>query len=168
MLNVEGAMLFLYCKWLRLNLEDSTLAPADLCSSGLIEPCLPQPAKAPPTGPGWLHENKHDGFRIIARRDSLGGVRLITRKGHDFSTRFPVAAAPVGALLVRSCVIDGEAIVCDETGLAVFELIRRRHSHLDAVLCAFDLLELNAGRLMIPIPPSPSGRVSRRRCRPKG
>ncbi len=110
--------------------------------NGLIEPCLPKPAKAPPSGPGWIHEIKHDGFRIIARRDSLG-VRLITRNGHDFSARFPAAAAAIGALSVRSCVIDGEAIVCDETGLAVFELIRRRRAHLDAILCAFDLLELN-------------------------
>jgi ATP-dependent DNA ligase len=113
---------------------------------GLIEPCLPKPAKAPPSGPGWIHEIKHDGFRIVARRDSLG-VRLITRNGHDFSARFPAAAAAVAALPVRSCVIDGEAIVCDETGLAVFELIRRRRSHLDAVLCAFDLLELNGADL---------------------
>jgi hypothetical protein len=43
---------------------------------GIIEPCLPSPAKAPPSGPGWLHEIKH-GFRILARRDSAG-VRLIT------------------------------------------------------------------------------------------
>jgi bifunctional non-homologous end joining protein LigD len=37
---------------------------------GIIEPCLPSPAKAPPPGPGWLHEIKHDGFRILARRES--------------------------------------------------------------------------------------------------
>jgi ATP-dependent DNA ligase len=46
------------------------------------EPCLPRPAKAPPTGPGWLHEIKHDGFRILAWRDAKG-VRLITRNGRD-------------------------------------------------------------------------------------
>jgi len=52
---------------------------------GIIEPCLPSPAKAPPSGPGWLHEIKHDGFRILARKDGAG-VRLITRKGNDFSS----------------------------------------------------------------------------------
>jgi ATP-dependent DNA ligase len=52
---------------------------------GIIEPCLPSPAKAPPSGPGWLHEIKHDGFRIMARRDSVG-VRLITRHGNDFTS----------------------------------------------------------------------------------
>jgi bifunctional non-homologous end joining protein LigD len=45
-----------------------------------IEPCLPRPANKPPAGPGWIHEIKHDGFRIMARRDA-GRVRLLTRKG---------------------------------------------------------------------------------------
>jgi len=44
---------------------------------GIIEPCPPSPAKAPPSGAGWLHEIKHDGFRIMARRDT-NGVRLYT------------------------------------------------------------------------------------------
>ena len=39
-----------------------------------IEPCLPRPAPRPPTGPGWIHEIKHDGYRIIAERDH-GSVR---------------------------------------------------------------------------------------------
>jgi ATP-dependent DNA ligase len=55
---------------------------------GRIEPCLPSAAKVPPSGPDWLHEIKHDGFRILARRDG-GVVRLITRNGHDFSGAFP-------------------------------------------------------------------------------
>src|SRR4029077_8431759 len=91
---------------------------------GIIEPCLPSPAKAPPSGPGWLHEIKHDGFRILARRDSAG-VRLITRNANDFTDRFPFIATAVAELPVKSCLIDGEAIVCDENGLAVFDLIRR-------------------------------------------
>jgi bifunctional non-homologous end joining protein LigD len=109
---------------------------------GFIEPCLPSPAKAPPSGPGWLHEIKHDGFRIMARRDSAG-VRLITRHGNDFTTRFSFIAMAVSKLPVRSCLIDGEAIVCDENGLAVFELIRRDGAGEQAVLSAFDLLELD-------------------------
>jgi bifunctional non-homologous end joining protein LigD len=109
---------------------------------GIIEPCLPSPAKAPPSGSGWIHEIKHDGFRILARRDSAG-VRLITRKGNDFSGRFPFIAMAVGKLPVRSCLIDGEAIVCDENGLAVFDLIRRHGALASAVHCAFDLLELD-------------------------
>jgi bifunctional non-homologous end joining protein LigD len=109
---------------------------------GIIEPCLPSPAKAPPSGPSWLHEIKHDGFRILARKGSAG-VRLITRAGNDFSSRFPFIAMAVGKLPVGSCLIDGEAIVCDENGLAVFDLIRSHGSKASAVLCAFDLLELD-------------------------
>ena len=109
---------------------------------GIIEPCLPSPAKAPPSGPGWIHEIKHDGFRILARGDAAG-VRLITRAGNDFSSRFPFIAIAVSKLPVRSCLIDGEAVVCDQNGLVVFDLIRGHGSKASAVLCAFDLLELD-------------------------
>jgi bifunctional non-homologous end joining protein LigD len=51
---------------------------------GFIEPCLPSPAKVPPSGPDWIHEIKHDGIRIMARRDGAG-VRLITRNGNDLT-----------------------------------------------------------------------------------
>jgi bifunctional non-homologous end joining protein LigD len=113
---------------------------------GIIEPCLPSPAKAPPSGPGWLHEIKHDGFRIMARRDGAG-VRLFTRNGHDFTARFPLAAAAIAALPAHSFLIDGEAIVTDDNGLAVFELIRRARNGGAAVLCAFDLIELDGADL---------------------
>jgi ATP-dependent DNA ligase len=45
-----------------------------------IEPCLPSPADPPPSGSNWIHEIKHDGYRLMARRDSVG-IRLITRRG---------------------------------------------------------------------------------------
>ena len=110
--------------------------------AAFIEPCLPSPGKRPPAGPGWIHEIKRDGFRIMARRDGAG-VRLLTRKGNDFSRRFPLVAAALAALSARSCLIDGEAIVTDQKGLAVFDLIRGRQPSAAAVLCAFDLLELD-------------------------
>jgi bifunctional non-homologous end joining protein LigD len=69
----------------------------------------------------------------MAWRDAAG-VRLITRNGNDFTRRFPLAAAAVSALPVRSCLLEGEAI---------FDLIRRTRHGAEAVLCAFDLLELN-------------------------
>ena len=78
----------------------------------------------------------------MARHDTAG-VRLITRHRNDFTDRFPFIAAAVKALPARSCVIDGGAIVCDENGLAVFDLIRGHGSNASAVLCAFDLLELD-------------------------
>src|SRR5262249_45703109 len=87
---------------------------------------LPSPAKKPPRGPGWLHEIKHDGFRLLARRDPAG-VRLFTRNGHDWSARFALIREAVGLLPTRSCLIDGEAIAFDDDGLASFELLRARH-----------------------------------------
>ena len=109
---------------------------------GAIEPCLPSPAKQPPAGLGWIHEIKHDAFRIMARLDAKG-VRLITRSGNDLTRRFPFVAMAVAALSARSCLIDGEAIVCDGNGLAVFDLIRGQRAVANAVHCAFDLIELD-------------------------
>jgi ATP-dependent DNA ligase len=108
----------------------------------VIEPCLPSPTKAPPSGPGWIHEIKHDGMRIMARRDGAG-VRLITRHGNNFTDRFPIIVAAVTALPARSFLIDGEAVVTNGDGLAVFDLIRHKRHGGGAVLVAFDLIELD-------------------------
>ena len=62
-----------------------------------FEPCQPRAAKQPPTGPGWIHEIKHDGFRILARRDA-NGVRLFTRNGYNFADRFPMIVAALREL----------------------------------------------------------------------
>ena len=107
-----------------------------------IEPCLPSLAKTPPTGPDWIHEIKHDGFRVLARRDGKK-VRLTSRKGKDLTYRFPLAVQAVAALPVHSCLIDGEAIISDASGLAVFSLIRRYRNGPRATLCAFDLIEID-------------------------
>jgi ATP-dependent DNA ligase len=50
-------------------------------SSAFIPPCLPSPAERPPSGPGWIHEIKHDGFRIIARKNDER-MRLYSRPGN--------------------------------------------------------------------------------------
>ena len=75
----------------------------------------------------------------MAHRD-VRGVRLLTRNGNDFTERFPAIADAMGALKVKSCVIDGEAIVTNSNGLTVFNLLRRQNGD-DVELCAFDLLE---------------------------
>jgi bifunctional non-homologous end joining protein LigD len=90
----------------------------------------------------WIHEIKHDGFRIIALRDGRG-TRLHNRKGYDFARRFPLIATAIAALPAQSCVIDGEAIACDENGLSVFDLLRYQSRDQVVTLCAFDLIELN-------------------------
>jgi bifunctional non-homologous end joining protein LigD len=107
-----------------------------------LQPCLPRRAHTPPTGSGWIHEIKHDGFRILARRES-DCVRLFTRNGYDFTARYPKIAAALESLPVRSCVVDGEAIVVDERGPSVFDILRFRLRDDAAVLCAFDLVQLD-------------------------
>jgi ATP-dependent DNA ligase len=109
---------------------------------GFIEPCLPSPADKPPCGSNWIHEIKHDGFRLMARRDA-SGILLLTRKGHDWTYRFPLIAEAVDFLRARSCLIDGEAVACDGDGLPVFERLRESRGNRHVFLFAFDLLELN-------------------------
>ena len=107
-----------------------------------LKPYLPTGAPSPPVGPNWLHEIKHDGYRMFAHRDGER-VRVISRHGRDWGDRFSVIVAAVGALAVRSCVIDGEVIACDGDGLASFELLRYHRRDDPVTLVAFDLIEFD-------------------------
>jgi ATP-dependent DNA ligase len=110
---------------------------------GFIEPCQPTTAVKPPIGKDWIHEIKHDGYRMLARREGAR-VRLFSRNGNDWSDRFPSVVEAIEVLKVRSCLLDGELVVCDESGLAVFELLRNgRQLKREAHLIAFDLIELD-------------------------
>jgi ATP-dependent DNA ligase len=68
---------------------------------GFVEPCIPTLAAKPPSGPGWVHEIKHDGYRLIVRRDG-DTVRLFTRRGHDWTDRYPAIASPAANLRAKS------------------------------------------------------------------
>jgi ATP-dependent DNA ligase len=114
--------------------------------AGFIAPCLPTDASQPPSGEQWLHEIKHDGFRVIARKDG-NRVRLYSRPGNDLTYRFPLIVEALARLRARSCIIDGEAVACREDGMADFNRIRYRHHDADVFLYAFDLLELNGDDL---------------------
>jgi bifunctional non-homologous end joining protein LigD len=118
------------------------LLNGDREKSTFIAPCLPSLADCPPSGAGWIHEIKHDGFRLLACRGAVG-IRLLTRNGNDFTARYPLIVEAVEALPVRSCVIDGEAVACDGDGLSIFEKLRWRHHDGHVFMWAFDLIELN-------------------------
>jgi bifunctional non-homologous end joining protein LigD len=107
---------------------------------GFVLPCLPTKAKLPPSGGAWVHEIKHDGFRIIARKDG-DRVRLFIRNGHDFANRFSLIVDAIAGLRSRSCIIDGEAVA--DNGLAVFDRLRYRRADGSVFLYAFDLLEFD-------------------------
>jgi len=97
--------------------------------AGFIAPCLPTKTDKLPSGGQWLHEIKHDGFRIIARKTGTLIVETLAR------------------LRSRSCIIDGEAVACDDNGVASFNLIRYRRHDDSTFLYAFDLIELNGDDL---------------------
>jgi len=67
-----------------------------------------------------LSEIKHDGFRVIARKDG-DRVRLYSRPGNDLTSRFPLIVEALAHLRSRSCIIDGEAVCCGDDGVPSFD-----------------------------------------------
>ena len=76
-------------------------------------------------------------------RGDPAGVRVITRNGFDWTRRFPLMLEAADAIKANSFLIDGEAVACDDKGLAVFDRIRYRRNDANVFLYAFDLLSLN-------------------------
>jgi hypothetical protein len=126
------------------------MLPHRIRTDGFVTPCNPTRATKPPSGPDWVHEIKHDGYRLIVRREGTA-VQLFTRRGHDWTDRYPAIAAAAGKLRVKSFTLDGEAVVSGVDGVAVFDALHRRRRATDAMLYAFDLLELN-GKDLRPLP----------------
>src|SRR6266581_363392 len=114
--------------------------------AGFIAPCLPTKTDKPPSGSQWLHEIKHDGFRVVARKVGAN-VRLYSRPGNDLTYRFPLIVESLARLRSRSCIIDGEAVACDDNGVASFDLVRHHRANERIFLYAFDLIELNGDDL---------------------
>jgi bifunctional non-homologous end joining protein LigD len=74
-------------------------------------------------------------------------VRLYSRPGNDLTYRFPLIVESLARLRSRSCIIDGEAVVCDENGVPSFDRIRYRRHDAAVFLYAFDLIEVNGDDL---------------------
>ncbi len=106
--------------------------------SGFIEPCQPSKVARPPTGALWVHEIKHDGYRLIVRKDGER-VRCFTRGGHDWADRFPAIVDAAARLKAHSFMIDGEAVILGDDGTHDFRALRSRGR--EAMLVAFDLLQ---------------------------
>jgi bifunctional non-homologous end joining protein LigD len=85
-----------------------SLRPRSL-PAGFIAPCLPTGAPCAPSGDQWWHEIKHDGIRVIARKEDKR-VKLYSRPGNDLTSRFPLIVEALARLRSRSCIIDGEAV----------------------------------------------------------
>ena len=82
-----------------------------------IAPCLPCVTLLPPSGTEWLHEIKHPGHRMIARRSDQG-IRLFGAHGEDWTASFPHLVEAIALLPTKSCIIDGELVRCNEHGEA--------------------------------------------------
>jgi bifunctional non-homologous end joining protein LigD len=110
--------------------------------SGICRPGPAQPviASRPPSGANWVHEIKHDGYRMIVRRDGPM-VWIYSRNANDWTTRLPAIASAAERLRAKSFTIDGEAVVVGPDGLSRFEELRRREAAHTAILYAFDLIE---------------------------
>ena len=94
--------------------------------SGFIEPCRPSRTTKPPPGPGWIHEIKHEGFRLLVRREGAR-VRSYTKNGYDWADRFPAIVEAASRLKASSFLIDGEAVVLRPDGLSDSNALRSRH-----------------------------------------
>jgi hypothetical protein len=104
--------------------------------TGFIPPCIPTRAHRVPSGPDWVHEIKHDGYRLQVRREG-DAVRLFTRRGHDWSGRYPAIVMTAMQLRATSFTLDGEAVVCGPDGVAIFDALHRRGTVSEAMLYAY-------------------------------
>src|SRR5215475_12130754 len=108
--------------------------------AGFIIPAQPVLASKPPSGSGWVHEIKHDGYRMIVRRDGAA-VRIYSRNANHCTARLRAIADGGGRIKAKSFTIDGEAVVLRPDGLSRFEEPNHREAADTAILYAFDLIE---------------------------
>ena len=116
-----------------------------------VAPCLATLSNKPPDSDNWVHEIKFDGYRIQARLDK-GKVKLLTRKGLDWTKKFPTIAATIAKLPAKSAIIDGELVAEGSDGISSFSLLQQdlkdsRHDRI--VFYAFDLLYLDGTDLRL-------------------
>ncbi len=118
-----------------------------------VEPCLATLADRAPQSDNWIHEIKFDGYRIQARLDG-GTVKLLTRRGLDWTHKFPSIAEAVALLPAKTVLIDGELVVEDDNGVSSFSLLQQdlkdgRHDRM--LFYVFDLMHLDE-RDLKPLP----------------
>jgi DNA ligase D-like protein (predicted ligase) len=109
-----------------------------------IKPQLCKLVEKAPSGPGWVHEVKFDGYRMAARIDR-GDVQLLTRSGLDWTEKYPETAAALAKLPVTTAYIDGELCAVGADGVTSFELMQQASDRGTGALVyyAFDLMDLD-------------------------
>ncbi|HMA16748.1 MAG TPA: DNA polymerase ligase N-terminal domain-containing protein, partial [Kiloniellaceae bacterium] len=113
---------------------------------GFVEPTLATLKPAPPKGRQWLHEIKFDGYRLQAHVRG-GKAKLLTRNGHDWTTKFGKAIpAALGKLPAETAILDGELVVEGGGGASDFSALQAALSAGEIgglVFYLFDLLYLD-------------------------
>jgi len=118
-----------------------------------ISPQLASISNTVPDGPGWLHEIKLDGFRLLVRKDG-DLVQFFTRNGHNWSGRFPAIAEEIRRLPCNQVWLDGELVVLRENGRSCFGSLQRAVARLDQgalSFSSFDIIHLD-GRDLCRVP----------------
>src|SRR5258705_4425588 len=104
-----------------------------------FEPCIPTRGTKVPAGRDWIHEIKHDGYRLIVVRDGAR-VRLFTRNGYDSADRYPLIVEAALKNRTSSFVIDGEAVLLGVDGISDFNGLHSRKQDDEVQFYAFDML----------------------------
>lgn len=89
-----------------------------------LAPQLAAPADEVPSGDGWLHELKHDGYRLLARVQGRA-VELRTRGGHVWTDRLSPVAEELGGLGLADAILDGELVALDPDGRSEFGALQK-------------------------------------------
>jgi DNA ligase D-like protein (predicted ligase) len=113
-----------------------------------IEFMLPTLVEQPPEGDNWIHEIKYDGYRTELLIEQ-GKAKAFTRRGFNWSEKYPTIVKAAAELPVKSAIIDGEAIVLDEKGASNPGALRSamRFQPERLIFVAFDLLHLDGDDL---------------------
>jgi hypothetical protein len=92
---------------------------------GFLEMVDPTLVATPPTGTGWVHEVKSDGYRLQAHLE-VGRAQTFTRKGNDWTAKFPAIAAALIKLKAGTGILDGEIVAIGKNGAGDFHELRRQ------------------------------------------
>lgn len=129
---------------------DTSEAPIGVLPA-FVEPCLATLAEKAPDGDAWIHEIKFDGYRLQARLDR-GRVKLLTRRGLNWTKKFPGLAAAIAKLPAKAALIDGEVVVEGDDGVSSFSLLQQALKEGDDKRMAFyvfDLMHLDGADLRL-------------------
>jgi bifunctional non-homologous end joining protein LigD len=134
---------------LALSKDDPPAGARYAALPAFVAPCLATLSDKAPDSDNWVHEIKFDGYRIQARL-GRGKVKLLTRKGLDWTKKFPTIADAVAKLPVGSALLDGEVVVEGEDGISSFSLLQqdlKAERHDRVVFYVFDLMYLEGADL---------------------